>query len=193
MVKVRAYTPDDLSAMREIWNQIVEDGVAYPQVEELSQEEAAAFFASQSRSAVAEQDGEVVGLYILHPNNVGRCGHIGNASYGVRRDRRGCGAGRASYSLLHGQILDAFSYNPLMTILLPFIGLYVVVRGMDWVISGENHVDGRISVRLLVAVLILIFVYGVLRNIPTFPFELLAPGGMEKYLVAVSSFSAVRH
>ena len=105
----------------------------------------------------------------------------------------GCGAGRASYSLLHGQILDAFSYNPLMTILLPFIGLYVVVRGMDWVISGENHVDGRISVRLLVAVLILIFVYGVLRNIPTFPFELLAPGGMEKYLVAVSSFSAVRH
>ena len=105
----------------------------------------------------------------------------------------GCGAGRASYSLLHGQILDAFSYNPLMTILLPFIGLYVVARGMDWVISGENHVDGRISVRLLVAVLILIFVYGVLRNIPTFPFELLAPGGMEKYLVAVSSFSAVRH
>ena len=80
-----------------------------------------------------------------------------------------------------------------MTILLPFIGLYVVVRGMDWVISGENHVDGRISVRLLVAVLILIFVYGVLRNISTFPFELLAPGGMEKYLVAVSSFSAVRH
>ena len=95
MVKVRAYTPDDLSAMREIWNQIVEDGVAYPQVEALSEAEAAGFFASQSRSTVAEQNGEVVGLYILHPNNVGRCGHIGNASYGVRRDRRGSGAGRA--------------------------------------------------------------------------------------------------
>ena len=27
--------------------------------------------------------------YILHPNNVGRCGHICNASYAVRRDIRG--------------------------------------------------------------------------------------------------------
>ena len=35
------------------------------------------------------ESGEVVGLYILHPNNVGRCGHICNASYAVRRDIRG--------------------------------------------------------------------------------------------------------
>ena len=31
----------------------------------------------------------MVGLYILHPNNVGRCGHICNASYAVRADQRG--------------------------------------------------------------------------------------------------------
>ena len=30
----------------------------------------------------------------------------------------GCGAGRASYSLLHGRFLDAFCYNPVMTVLL---------------------------------------------------------------------------
>ena len=30
-----------------------------------------------------------MGLYILHPNNVGRCGHICNASYAVRADARG--------------------------------------------------------------------------------------------------------
>lgn len=29
------------------------------------------------------------GLYILHPNNVGRCGHICNASYAVSSDARG--------------------------------------------------------------------------------------------------------
>ncbi|HJC42850.1 MAG TPA: GNAT family N-acetyltransferase, partial [Candidatus Mediterraneibacter gallistercoris] len=33
--------------------------------------------------------GEIAGLYILHPNNIGRCGHICNASYAVRRDLRG--------------------------------------------------------------------------------------------------------
>ena len=34
-------------------------------------------------------DGRVVGLYILHPNNVGRCGHICNASYAVASSCRG--------------------------------------------------------------------------------------------------------
>lgn len=34
-----------------------------------------------------------MGLYILHPNNVGRCGHIGNASYAVRRQLRGAHIG----------------------------------------------------------------------------------------------------
>jgi len=31
----------------------------------------------------------VVGLYILHPNNVGRCGHLANASYAVKEGCRG--------------------------------------------------------------------------------------------------------
>ena len=35
----------------------------------------------------------MLGLYILHPNNVGRCGHIANASYGVSPGARGLGAG----------------------------------------------------------------------------------------------------
>ena len=40
-------------------------------------------------TGVAEEDGKIAGLYILHPNNVGRCGHISNASYAVRQDMRG--------------------------------------------------------------------------------------------------------
>ena len=90
----------------------------------------------------------------------------------------GCGAGRACYALLHGDVLEAFCYNPLMTILIPFIGLYIVVRGIDWAVTGGNHVDGRISVRFLVGVLVLILIYGILRNIPVPPFSLLAPGGL---------------
>ena len=46
--------------------------------------------AAQSYTGVAEdEDGQVVGIYILHPNNVGRCGHIANASYAVRASCRG--------------------------------------------------------------------------------------------------------
>ena len=48
-------------------------------------------FQSQSYTGVAclEGTGQVVGLYILHPNNVGRCGHICNASYAVLQGMRG--------------------------------------------------------------------------------------------------------
>ena len=38
---------------------------------------------------MAEEDGAIVGLYILHPNNIGRCGHIANSSYAVKADQRG--------------------------------------------------------------------------------------------------------
>ncbi len=75
----------------EIWNEVVREGVAFPQVEELTEQEAHEFFVSQSYTGVAEdsETGEIVGLYILHPNNVGRCGHIANTSYAVKSGRRG--------------------------------------------------------------------------------------------------------
>ena len=75
--------------MIRIWNEVVEDGIAFPQEEFLDAESGDAFFASQSYCGVAKEDGKVYGLYILHPNNVGRCGHICNASYAVSWDARG--------------------------------------------------------------------------------------------------------
>lgn len=90
-ISVRKYASADASALRTIWNQVVEDGVAFPQEEPLLPEEADAFFKSQTYTGVAvdEETGTIVGLYILHPNNVGRCGHIANASYAVDRSARG--------------------------------------------------------------------------------------------------------
>ena len=86
---IRAYEAKDLPSMISIWNEVVEEGVAFPQEEALTQETGKAFFASQTHCGVAEIDGKIVGLYILHPNNVGRCGHICNASYAVSSYCRG--------------------------------------------------------------------------------------------------------
>ena len=86
---IRAYTHSDLADLIRIWNEVVLEGVAFPQEECLTTETGAAFFASQSYTGVAEEDGKVLGLYILHPNNVGRCGHICNASYAVASGMRG--------------------------------------------------------------------------------------------------------
>lgn len=75
--------------MIDIWNEVVAEGVAFPQEEPLTAATGEAFFAGQSYCGVADDNGCVVGLYILHPNNIGRCGHIGNASYAVSSRRRG--------------------------------------------------------------------------------------------------------
>lgn|SRR5699024_2147177 len=86
---IRKYRETDVPGMLEIWNEIVEEGVAFPQEELLSLEQAMSFFSEQSYTGVAVENGEILGLYIVHPNHIGRCGHIANASYGVKSGQRG--------------------------------------------------------------------------------------------------------
>lgn len=91
MIIIRPYDKADCQPVMEIWNSVVREGIAFPQVDELTIEEADAFFSSQSYTGVAVDDktNDVLGLYILHPNNVGRCGHICNTSYAVKEGMRG--------------------------------------------------------------------------------------------------------
>lgn len=86
---IREYTENDLTKMIKIWNTVVDEGNAFPQEEVLDQSSGELFFGSQNYCGVAEDNGVIVGLYILHPNNVGRCGHICNASYAVNEACRG--------------------------------------------------------------------------------------------------------
>lgn len=88
---LRKYEDKDIEQMIEIWNEVVEEGIAFPQEDCLNLDTGKAFFASQSYCAVAveEETANVLGLYILHPNNIGRCAHISNASYAVLSASRG--------------------------------------------------------------------------------------------------------
>lgn len=89
--EIRAYEEKNLPEMIEIWNEVVGEGIAFPQEELLTNETGKQFFASQTYSGVAvdTETGKICGLYILHPNNVGRCAHICNASYAVSSKSRG--------------------------------------------------------------------------------------------------------
>lgn len=94
-IEIREYRGGDVAEMVRIWNEVVEDGVAFPQEEYLTDLTGSEFFAAQTHTAVAADTdtGSVLGLYILHPNNIGRCGHIANASYAVSSSARGKGIG----------------------------------------------------------------------------------------------------
>lgn len=95
-IVIRAYRPADLPAMIDIWNEVVAEGAAFPQEQPLDAVSGSQFFAAQTCCGVAhDPSGAIFGLYILHPNNVGRCGHICNASYAVAADRRGRHIGEA--------------------------------------------------------------------------------------------------
>ena len=89
-ITVREFRSEDTKDAIAIWNEVVNQGKAFPQLEDLGVEDGEAFFKEQSYTGIAvNENDEIVGLYILHPNNIGRCGHICNASYAVSREKRG--------------------------------------------------------------------------------------------------------
>ena len=97
MLNVIKLEKDKLHDAIKIWNEVVQDGNAFPQTELLDIESGSDFFASQSFTGIAVDNdtNKVVGLYILHPNNVGRCGHISNASFAVTKNKQGQHIGEA--------------------------------------------------------------------------------------------------
>lgn len=47
-IEIREYRTEDATAASEIWNQVVDDGVAFPQEEDLTAEVGDAFFKEQT-------------------------------------------------------------------------------------------------------------------------------------------------
>lgn len=103
-ITVREFRSEDTKEAIAIWNEVVDQGKAFPQLEDLGVEDGEAFFKEQSYTGIAvNENDEIVGLYILHPNNIGRCGHICNASYAVKSTVRGQGVGKAIRDGLPGK------------------------------------------------------------------------------------------
>ncbi len=92
---IEEWKQEDLPEMIRVWNEVVREGNAFPQEEELDIQTAREFFGSQSYCGVLKDGKTIKGLYILHPNNIGRCSHIANASYAVSAQERGKGLGEA--------------------------------------------------------------------------------------------------
>ena len=60
-MEIRKYTEKDISAMVYIWNNVVEDGEAFPQEDFLNDKTGADFFATQTYCGVADDNGKIVG------------------------------------------------------------------------------------------------------------------------------------
>ncbi len=86
----------------------------------------------------------------------------------------GCGGTRCLVALAHGHVLEALSHNAMAVGLVPFYLLWA----LDLLICGfTNRHPFRIPfpVWAVVLLIVAVFAYSILRNLPWYPFTLLAP------------------
>jgi hypothetical protein len=86
----------------------------------------------------------------------------------------GCGTLRALHQLLHGEVAAAFGYNSLAMLTTPFIA-YAFLSRLAVAVRGKPLPRVFLPPALIWLFLVAVIAFGVLRNIPGFPFELLAP------------------
>lgn len=87
----------------------------------------------------------------------------------------GCGMTRATHAALHGDWLQAFRFNPVGVIAFPAIGAAIGLEIFGW-LRGKPLPRGlRVGPRTAWALFGVLLAFWVLRNIPSWPFTLLAP------------------
>lgn len=96
MLKIRAATEADRDAVWNIFHKVVAAGDTYALDPKISREEALAYwFRGGTRTYVAENNGPIVGTYILKANQAGPGSHVANAAFMVASSARAQGIGRA--------------------------------------------------------------------------------------------------
>ncbi|MFL6590431.1 MAG: GNAT family N-acetyltransferase [Chthoniobacterales bacterium] len=91
---IRPAEERDRERVWEIFRATIAPGDSFVYDPKTPREEAMAYwFARGTRTYVAEQDGKIIGSYILRPNRPGLGNHVANAGFMVDPDARGSGAG----------------------------------------------------------------------------------------------------
>jgi len=86
----------------------------------------------------------------------------------------GCGSLRALHQIMHGNIQSALDFNPLTVVFTPLLG-WMIVSQFSVVIRGRP-LPWLLTPALWMWILsVIIIIFWILRNIPVFPFNVLAP------------------
>lgn len=84
----------------------------------------------------------------------------------------GCGTGRGLHKLLNGDLVGAWRLNPLMVLAIPLLA-YLVTRSS--IPARPNTKQSSLPTWLPWLIVGAIIIFWVARNIPAYPFTLLAP------------------
>src|SRR5437763_814525 len=95
MINIRKATEVDFDQIWRIFQQVINAGDTYSNPPTTTREQAhQKWMAPDGMTYIAEDDGAILGAYILKANHPGRASHVANASYIVDTAARGKGVGR---------------------------------------------------------------------------------------------------
>ncbi len=77
----------------------------------------------------------------------------------------GCGSTRALHALLHLRWVEAMALNPVFTALFPFLLMWGIAQYVSFLRTG-GFIALKIPRRAYAVIAMLIFVFGILRNLP---------------------------
>ena len=86
----------------------------------------------------------------------------------------GCGALRAGHALLHGHVLTALDYNVLFVAALPFLAYALAAQGVQ-AVTGRRLPTYQLSGGETKAILWVLLLFMLFRNLPVYPLSVLAP------------------
>ena len=87
----------------------------------------------------------------------------------------GCGMTRATHAALHGRFVEAFWFNPVGVLLLPILGGVVVFFLPSWFRGERDLPFFRMKSSTAWCFAAAVLGFWILRNVPAWPFTLLAP------------------
>lgn len=94
-MNLRLAATSDTDTVWDIFHSVIASGDTYVFDPQMSREEALAYwFRSDTHTYVAENDGRIIGTYILKPNQPALGSHVANAAFMVSPTARGLGVGR---------------------------------------------------------------------------------------------------
>jgi len=87
----------------------------------------------------------------------------------------GCGSGRAAYAMVHLRFAEAFWYNPLLVIASPFIIYFLICGYIEKNFGYKKLPMFNPGKKSIIFLLVIVIIFTVCRNIPVYPYNLLAP------------------
>ncbi len=86
----------------------------------------------------------------------------------------GCGLTRGFHALFHGDVLTALDYNALIPLVVVFFG-YLFLSMLMVAVRGRGFSIGKVNLTLIWVTFFALLVFGIIRNLPFYPFTVLFP------------------